>query len=171
MEREDVINLLKKAPMFKYFQVEAMDALLEVGTIRTFKEKEYLIYESNFESSMFVIINGSVSVTVTEEGKEVYICTIGDGEVVGEAGIFSKVRRTANILANEDNVVALEVKREGLLKFVKDQPVPGSQLLMIVIYSLLKKLRSVNQDLAFERKDDISQDDIDKIIRGIADNS
>jgi hypothetical protein len=32
---------------------------------------------------------------------------------------------------------------------------------------LLKKLRSVNQELAFERKFDIDQEDIDEIIRGI----
>ena len=37
-------------------------------------------------------------------------------------------------------------------------------MLMIIIYSLLKKLRDANQELAFERKSDIDQNDIDSLV-------
>ena len=40
-------------------------------------------------------------------------------------------------------------------------------LLMIIIYSLLRKLLDANQELAFERKEDLDQDDIDSFIDGI----
>jgi CRP/FNR family cyclic AMP-dependent transcriptional regulator len=38
------------------------------------------------------------------------------------------------------------------------------KMLMLIIYSLIKKLRDANQEIAFERKSDISQEDIDTII-------
>ncbi len=37
-------------------------------------------------------------------------------------------------------------------------------MLLIIIYGLLRKLRESNQELAFERKSVIAQDDIDDIV-------
>lgn len=170
LERKEIIGYLKNTQMFKYFHDEAMEILLNSGEVCHYASGDYIIKESEVDASLFVIVSGSVNVTVAEEEKEVYICTIGEGEVFGEAGIFSQVKRTANVLATEDTVV-LSLKRDELLLFIKENPTPGIQLLMIVIYSLLKKLRSVNQDLAYERKADISQDDIDDIIRSIMDDA
>ena len=166
MNKEKVVGLLTNAPMFRYFAKDSIESLCEVGKIIKYTAGEYIIRESELEEALYIIISGSVCVTVSNEDREVYICTIGDGEVVGEAGIFTKVKRTANIKADVDTV-ALALSREGLLNFLKRNPTSGTQLLMIVIYSLIKKLRGVNQDLAFVRKDDITQDDIDSIIKGI----
>lgn len=166
VDSQDIVSRLKSTPMFRYFQDEAIERLLSVGEIRHYTSDDYIINESEMDASIFIIVSGSVNVTVTENAKEVYICTIGEGEVFGEAGIFSQVKRTANVVAPEDTVV-LSIGREVLLAFIKKYPSPGIQLLMIVIYSLLKKLRAVNQDLAYERKADISQEDIDAIIKGI----
>lgn len=166
MNKEKAIGLLQNAPMFRYFSQDAIEALCDVGKIISYNEGEYIIREAELEEALYIIISGSVCVTVSNEEKEVYICTIGDGEVVGEAGIFTKVKRTANIKADVATV-ALALSRECLLNFLKKNPTSGTQLLMIVIYSLIKKLRGVNQDLAFVRKDDITQDDIDSIIKGI----
>jgi hypothetical protein len=35
---------------------------------------------------------------------------------------------------------------------------------MVTVYSLLKKLREANQELAFEGQFDIEQDDVDSIV-------
>jgi CRP/FNR family cyclic AMP-dependent transcriptional regulator len=35
---------------------------------------------------------------------------------------------------------------------------------MVIIYGLLRKLREANQELAFERKSDVGQDDIDDLV-------
>ena len=36
---------------------------------------------------------------------------------------------------------------------------------MNIIYGMLRKLREANQELAFERRDDFKQDDIDSLIK------
>ncbi len=166
MDKAEAIKKLKETPMFRYFQESAIDSFFEMGDIQEYKADDYVIHENDSDASLFVIVSGAVHVTVTDGNSEVYICTIGEGEVFGEAGIFSQVRRTANVVANRETVV-LVLTREALLNFIKENPTPGIQLLLIIIYSLLKKLREVNQDLAYERKGDISQEDIDAIIRSI----
>lgn len=170
LNQDNIVDSLKKTQMFKFFQTESLAMLLEFGEVRHYANEDYIIHEAEMDANIFIIVSGSVNVTVTEEEKEVYICTIGEGEVFGEAGIFSNVKRTANVITTEDAVV-LSLKRDGLLKFIKKNPTSGIQLLMIVIYSLLKKLRGVNQDLAYERKSDISQEDIDNIIKNIMEDA
>jgi len=56
-----------------------------------------------------------------------------------------------------------------MFKFIKDYPRSGNKILMLIIYSLLKKLKEVNQELAYERKSDADQDDIDSIIQNFMD--
>ena len=41
---------------------------------------------------------------------------------------------------------------------------------MLIIYSLLRKLRAANQELAFERRADIHQDDVDALVAQLAGN-
>jgi hypothetical protein len=38
---------------------------------------------------------------------------------------------------------------------------------MMIIFSLLRKLKGSNQELAYERKDDAQQDDIDALVQDL----
>jgi hypothetical protein len=38
---------------------------------------------------------------------------------------------------------------------------------MIIIYGLLRKLRETNQELAYERKADMGQEDIDDLVESL----
>ncbi len=163
---DGILKSLQNTAMFKYYPDEDLLTLIESGSIVEFYKQDYLIREGDLSSSFYIIISGSVDVCVSGKDKEVYISTIGEGEVVGEAGIFSKVKRTANVIATEDTLV-LELQRDSFIEFIKTHGTSGNQLLLVIVYSLLKKLREVNHDLAFERKDDISQNDIDKLIKDI----
>lgn len=165
-QAQNVYRELHKTPLFRYFdQQDLLDILLQ-STVRRYAEKTPVIVEGEVGPDFYIVISGSVDVTVKEQDREVFICTIGQGEFFGEAGIFAKVKRTANIVASENSTV-LKVERTVFLDFIRKRPTSGIKMLMIIIYSLLKKLRGVNQELAFERKFDIEQDDIDEIIRGI----
>lgn len=163
---DDIIKLLQTKPMFKLFKQEDLTALIQAGSLLTYEDTDNIITEGEHSHDFFVVISGCVNVCVTEACKEVFICTIGEGEIFGEAGIFSKVKRTASVQATEGTTI-LRLHRDNFLTFLKTQPQAGMKLLMIIIYSLLRKLREVNQELAFERKFDIAQDDIDAIIQGI----
>ena len=165
---EKVLIQLKSTQLFKFVDDATMKRLLEAGEVVRFNNQETIIREGETQPELFIIISGCVNVTVSETDKEAYICTIGEGEIFGEAGIFSKVRRTANVISVDETVI-LRLPRNNLLGFIKKNPAGGIKILMIIIYSLLKKLREINQELAFERKFDVEQDDIDAMIQGLID--
>ena len=56
------------------------------------------------------------------------------------------------------------MQRSDLSAFIKSQPAGGNKLLLVVIYSLLRKLRAANQELAYERKADMDQSDVDSLM-------
>ena len=82
--------------------------------------------------------------------------------------MFLEVKRTANVLSCTDSTL-LKITRDSMINFIKEHPRSGNKILMLVIYSHLKKLKEVNQELAYERKSDADQDDIDSIIANFMD--
>lgn len=157
----DLDNVL----FFKFLSKEEKKELLDLSEVINYKTGETVISEGEIQPYIFTVMQGTVNVVVQEKnGKEVFICSIGAGDVFGEAGIFLKVKRTAKVVSTE-NTVLLRVKREKILGFIKKHKDSGIKILMLIIFSLLRKLREANQEIAFERKSDVKQEDIDTIIK------
>lgn len=155
---------LRKSMLFKYLDDDVLKEVLAVADIVHYKADDRIISEGEVSSYLYTVLEGTVNVLVKEQsGKEVYIGVIGEGDIFGEAGIFLSVKRTANIVSSE-NTVLLRITRDALLEFIHKYPGAGVKMLLIIIYSLLRKLRESNQELAFERKSVMDQDDIDNIV-------
>jgi CRP-like cAMP-binding protein len=165
-QREMYMHRLKEFAAFKYFSDEAMLDFCDKAEILSFKTGETIIQEGEKSPYFYAVLEGTANVTVKSEAKEVFISMAGEGAVFGEAGIFLNVKRTANVMSVADSVL-LRIHRTSLLRFIKDRPSDGIKFLMIIIYSLLKKLSDANQELAFERKSDIVQEDIDFMVKEI----
>ncbi len=155
---------IKDILLFKFLSEREVEDLLRMCEVQVFEEGERIVQQGEVEQAFYAVINGSVEVSV-EEGrkKNVYICTIGSGEVFGEAGMFMKVKRTANVNSLSQTAL-LHITRSDFIQFIKKYPTTGNKILMVTVYSLLKKLREANQELAFERQFDIEQDDVDSIV-------
>jgi CRP/FNR family transcriptional regulator, cyclic AMP receptor protein len=160
---------IKNIMTFRFLTEQELESLIRISKIEQFETDEKIISQGEINQSFYAIIHGTVKVTVQEKGRnEAYICTIGNGEIFGEAGIFTKVKRTANVICLDDTTL-MTIPRDSMFKFIKDHPRSGNKILMLIIYSLLKKLKEVNQELAYERKSDADQDDIDSIIQSFMD--
>lgn len=153
---------------FKYLSPAELDILLEKAAILSYPADETIVKEDEISPWFFAILQGTVNVSVEEatlDGamRNVYMCTLGPGDVFGEAGLFIKVKRTASVSAAGD-VTLLRLQRSDLSAFIRSQPAGGNKLLLVVIYSLLRKLRAANQELAYERKADMDQSDVDSLL-------
>jgi len=168
LEESATTRKLREIVAFRYFSDDALRAIYAKAEIHFFSEGAAIVVEGEKSPYFFAVLDGTVNITVREREKEVFISTIGKGEVFGEAGIFLNVKRTANVVSAA-NTTIFRIHRNDLLEFIKERPAEGIKFLMIIIYSLLKKLRDANQELAFERKSDFQQDDIDAMVKEIMD--
>jgi CRP-like cAMP-binding protein len=163
------VDSLKKSNIFNMLKEEEIKDILDAGELFEYNEDEILIQEGDISSYMYVILNGVVSIIVKQQCddnsiKDVYICTIGEGDIIGEAAIFSNVKRTAHAIAKM-RLTVLRLERKQFFDFINSHPAAGIKILMLIILSLLNKLKEVNHELAFERKAIIEQDDIDSLMK------
>jgi CRP-like cAMP-binding protein len=166
---DEILEKIRKIPAFRFLTAEELDELVKVSKLIFYEPEEKIIQQGEVNQAIYATLSGNVKVTVRERKEnEAYISTIGAGELFGEAGIFTEVKRTANVTAVEKSLL-MELRRKSLIDFIRHHPRAGNKILMLIIYSLLKKLREVNQELAYERKADADQDDIDSIIRNFMD--
>lgn len=166
-DKDSYKDQIKKIITFKFMTDTELEHLLESCSLLDFDEEEPIIKQGDTDQSFYAVVEGSVRVSALEaEGRDVYICTIGGGEIFGEAGIFMKVKRTASVTSISRTIV-IKIQRTNMLKFIKENPAAGNKFFMVMIYGLLKKLKETNRELAYERKSDIDQDDIDAMVNDL----
>lgn len=166
-ERGQFTSQMQKSMVFRYLDEDTLREILTEVDILEYEEGERIITEGEVSPYFYLVLDGCVNVLVDEgDDSEVFISAIGAGECFGEAGIFVTMKRTAHVVSTEDTKI-LRMHREKFLHFIQKHPGSGIKMLMVIIYGLLRKLRGVNQELAFERKADFQQDDIDSLVDDI----
>ena len=165
-----LVPQLRKIHLFRYLPEEAIRRLLDCSSFVECGDGERFITEHSVESHVYVILSGSCAVMVDREGRESYLATLGPGQVVGEAAIFANLPRTASVISQGTSRLMC-FERDAFLSVLRDEPAAGVRILFVMVHSLLGKLREVNLELAFERKDDSSQDDVDALIASLTQGS
>jgi CRP/FNR family cyclic AMP-dependent transcriptional regulator len=89
---------LRSILFFKFIGDKEMKDVASIAEVYEYTRGETIISEGEVNPYIYAVIRGTVNVLVSEDdGKEVFICAIGEGDVFGEAGMFLNVKRTANI--------------------------------------------------------------------------
>lgn len=168
-QRTELVQRLNTIFLFRYLTDSARDTLGQFVSFYETEPGETIVQEGDKSPYMYVVMDGSVNVFAGDETKEVFLCCLGAGEVFGEAGVFLKMKRTASVKA-ADEAIIMQLHRDAFVKFVRKKPRAANTVLLVIVHSLLRKLHGTNQELAFERKMDYEQSDIDAMIDGFLNN-
>jgi len=165
VETMQYIETIREINMLRYLSGEELEQFLGSAEIVDYKKGEKIINLGDVSPYLYGVVRGSMQVSVREPNdQEIFICTIEPGEVFGESAIFMTEKRTADVTSCQDSVL-LRVHRKDLMTFIRDNPQAGNKILMLIIFSLLNKLREANQELAFEKQSVIELDDIDSLVK------
>lgn len=172
IESKELLTLFKAIKMLKYLTAEELNAFIALSDILEYSKDEKIISEGEISSYLYNVLEGSIRVVVQQQDegkiKDIYIGTIGEGEIFGEAAILLNMKRTADVLSN-DSIKVARIERSKFFSFIKKYPLAGIKILMYINYSLLNKLKEVNHELAFERKAYVDQQDIDNFVNNFDD--
>lgn len=133
------------------------------GTLESYEAGELIIHEGDTSSDMFVILSGSAIIEMAGNETDIYVCTLGTGEILGEAGLFLRKNRTATVRASE-GMKLIRITRASFFDFLRTNPQGGIKFLFLVIYGLLGRLRESNEELVFDRRLNMNQGDIDQLV-------
>jgi len=169
IDKEEYRNRFAEVLLFRALSEEARSALYDSAEALFFDGGEMVVQEGSPSPSFFAILEGSVVVEVAQNNRDVYIATLGRGSIFGEAAMFLKSPRTASVRAADPSVL-LQIDRTHWMEFLRNHPREGNKALLAIVYGLLSKLRSSNQELAFERRSDAQQDEVDSLVAELAGN-
>jgi len=136
-------ELLKTIPLFADLKDEAIEKILELIQKRNYKKNNMILMEEDFGDTLFILSRGSVKITrLSDEGREVILSILGEGDFFGEMSIFDGESRSANVIALEDSEVLI-LKRGDFLDLLEKHP----KIAIVLLQELAMRLRKSDQQI------------------------
>lgn len=100
------IELLQTIPLFSGLDAEALGEVEQLAKKQSFPKNTTIISQGDDSDSMYVIAHGRCRVIMSDdEGKEVVLDTIGDGDYFGDMALLDKPPRVASVVTVEASEV------------------------------------------------------------------
>lgn len=143
----DVIDFLKKSPLFGKLSQEVLWRLASIAQIKNFKSNEFLMQQEEAATCCYVIMSGEVEISrLVSHDKKIVLATLGAGEIIGELGLIDNQPRSASAMAICPTQTLLFEEWDFKAQ-MQAYPDIALQLLPVIV----KRLRSVEDQLAVLR--------------------
>lgn len=155
-------SFLKGVSIFSALSPSDLDRLAQHFEAKTFKDKSAIISEGEASEGVYVIQKGFVNVFRSSSSRPIFLCTLGEKDIFGEAALFADLKRTATIEAKGD-VSVLFVARDQFVSYLKSNAQAGNQVLLEMLRRVFLRLQQTTFELRTQRDKDMSQEAIDKL--------
>jgi CRP/FNR family transcriptional regulator, cyclic AMP receptor protein len=135
-------EFLAKIPIFANLSKEDLEPLMQLWQRRSVKKSETIFRKGDVGSSMFVVEEGAVEISVPGEDKQttIPVSVVNQGGFFGELALFSGLPRTATSKALTDSNL-LEMRREDFVRFLTARPAVAISM----IDEIGKRLQATNE--------------------------
>lgn len=122
----DYMDFLKTVPTFKNVPNETLAKISGALEETAYKKGDYIIRQGARGDTFFIISRGQVKVTISAQDEQTHqtvektIRYLQRGDFFGEKALQEEDIRTANIIADDENVVCLVIDRESFEQFISN---------------------------------------------------
>jgi small-conductance mechanosensitive channel/CRP-like cAMP-binding protein len=124
---EEAQAILRGEPLFDCLDDAQLDNVLHSARINHYGRGERVIEEGAEGDSMFIVLRGSVHVSVLRNGANIRLGSMRSGDCFGEMSLLTGERRSATIRADGDCEL-LEISKEIMAEVMRDSPQCLTQL-------------------------------------------
>jgi CRP/FNR family cyclic AMP-dependent transcriptional regulator len=130
------IEELQMIPLFSELNDQELSEISRFVVKQLYKKDNMVLIEEEVGSTMFVILNGRVKISrISDEGREVILSILVDGDFFGEMAILDGQTRSANAVTLEDTELLI-IRRENFLQMLHDYPQVAINLLKELAHRL-----------------------------------
>jgi len=135
------LNFLARIPIFEKLSQSDLEVLRSLWHERNLKQGEILFRKGDSGSSMYIIEEGTIDISVPAEQnqKDIRVSLLSQGEFFGELSLVDGLPRTAKATAASESSL-LEMRRDDFIQFVNDRPAVAISM----ISEMGKRLRTTN---------------------------
>jgi CRP-like cAMP-binding protein len=130
------IQNLKSAPLFAELKENDLENITKMAVRQVYKKDNMVLIEEEIGSTMFIILHGRVKISrINEEGREVILSVLVDGDFFGEMAILDGETRSANAFTLEDTELMI-IRKENFMEILRSYPQVAINLLKELAHRL-----------------------------------
>jgi len=136
-----VTAILQKVPLFGQLSPAELDRVAEITRERSYPRNSVILFEDDPGDALYVVAKGQVKVVlIGEDGREVILSVLGEGDFFGEMSLIDEEPRSAHVIAMEDSNL-LVIRREDFQSILQQSP----GIAMGLLRELSRRLRRVDE--------------------------
>ncbi len=140
---KEIIDILENNEVFKGLSGDDLEMVADLAVSKTVPKNTLLINEGDDSSTMYIIKAGKVNVTLSsEDGKEIILGTLCQGDHFGEISLLDGKPRSANIITLE-KCELIVLYKTGFYDLLLDKPL----IAMGIIEYLCRRIRLITNSV------------------------
>ncbi len=138
LSQEAKRSLLAGVPLFSGMAPKQLDALVRVSRTVSLDAREQLFHKGDAGTQVYVVTRGKLkALTTSDDGDDVVLSILGEGEVLGEVSLLAGSPRTLTVTAIEPCEL-LVIDRRDFFAFLKSHPEVAIKLLEVLAQRLTR---------------------------------
>lgn len=135
--------MLSKIDLFADMPEEDLQAVSNLAATRTYPKNTIIISEGDDSDSLYCVLSGKVKVYLSDDdGREIIINILGEGEYFGELALLDDAPRSASVMTLEETKLAV-ISKSAFENCLSKNP----QLALHIIRELSKRMRNLTQNV------------------------
>lgn len=136
-------DLLKTIPLFADLDEQDLETLANAKMTRRFQRNAIVLHEGDQSNALYIIDSGQVKVSrINEEGKEVVLCILSEGDHFGEMSLIDDQPRSASVITKTSCEFSL-IRKQDFEKLLLQKP----ELALAMMRSLCYRLRLADRSI------------------------
>lgn len=132
-----------QVPLFSHLGEQEAARLAEAMRERTYPKKSVILFEDDPGDALFIVARGQVKVVlIGEDGREVILSVLGQGDFFGEMSLLDDEPRSAHVIAMEDSELLI-LRREDFQRCLEETP----RIALGLLRSLSRRLRRADDKI------------------------
>lgn len=140
----EVIELLRRVPLFSELDDPELERIAQVAIPRSFPNDTRVFHEGDPGDACFIVRTGSCRVTREHpDGRAITLANLGPGAIFGELAMLDGEARSASVEATEDTDL-LALPASDMRALIRENPGMAEKL----VVALTRRLREANERIA-----------------------
>lgn len=139
-----VVAQLKKVPLFGDLSDSQLDTLVNAGIVKHYAKGALIVRQSDTGNTFYIVVSGQVKVVLlSEDGKEIVLSLLKDGDFFGELSLLDDEPRSASVIVLKDATLFL-ITRAQFYKLMTTH----AGILKKVLKGICARLRIADEKIA-----------------------
>jgi CRP-like cAMP-binding protein len=138
-----VAQFLRRVPLFSHLGDAELSRLADVSRERSYPKNSVILFEDDPGDALYMVATGQVKVVlIGEDGREVILSVLREGDFFGEMALLDDQPRSAHVIAMQDSNL-LVLRREDFQRKLEETP----SLAFGLLRELSRRLRQADEKI------------------------